>query len=95
VKFYAVLRLVPSLFRVKYLETNNVPRFHVSFACAYKERPGSPISCAKREDMEHVEHVEQTIFFSTLRRSMSSNTWNKCGTSLHPYWKAGLCSARP
>jgi hypothetical protein len=31
VKFHVVLHLVPGLFYVKYLETNNVPRFHAFF----------------------------------------------------------------
>jgi hypothetical protein len=69
VKFHVVLRLVPSLFYVKCLERNDVPRFHVFFARTYEGRMRfTNLTC---ETGGHGTRGTK-IIFNSLQCSMSS-----------------------
>jgi hypothetical protein len=98
VTFCVVLRSVPGLFYVRYLERKNVPRFHVSLA-----RPRIRASCshhchnAKRKDVEHAERVEQPMFpkpndvlpLQKCRTNMEQEDCFKTGSILWTNFAAG------
>lgn len=80
--FRIVLCLVPGLFYVKYLETKNVPRFHVLFARTRTEEPAGGLTSLRREPVgPGTRRTRGTeVVFSNLQCSISSEKveqrWN-------------------
>ncbi len=76
--FRVVLRLVPGLFYVKYLERKNVLRVPRLFARTRIHAPNREhYSYTRVLTMEHVEHVEQRMFSIDWSVPGLFKTWNR------------------